>query len=269
MGHLVLDIETIPDLDIWTPEPKKKRKNAKAVETPPPGFESAEPEEKPFAPIWAHKVIVVGCVKLDDNGIVQAIGTYAGDDECDNIYRWSRLMSHLSIKGTEPGFGDPRVQPLKLVSWYGRGFDLPVLQARAFIHGIPLAWYWKERFKYRYDDTWHTDLCDCLSDFGATRDKMKLDYFAKAVGLPGKGDVDGSMVEEMHKAGKLAQIAAYCTEDIVQTAFLFLRWRLLKGKLDKVGFERATEALLEECRKLNLPIVDKIDVNRLLRSYQP
>ena len=64
--------------------------------------------------------------------------------------------------------------------------------------------------------------------FGAA-DKIKLDYAAAVLGLPGKMDVQGSDVATLWARNRFAEIGAYCVSDVVQTAVLFARWAHLRG----------------------------------------
>ena len=43
--------------------------------------------------------------------------------------------------------------------------------------------------------------------------------------------VQGDMVQDMHNAGRLAEINDYCRCDVLDTYFVFLRSRVLVGKL--------------------------------------
>src|SRR5215471_18972691 len=78
----------------------------------------------------------------------------------------------------------------RVVTWNGRGFDIPVLAQRSFMYGIP-ANFWHQAgdrwtgYRHRYVVESHCDLMDALADHGASR-PLKLDEAALAVGLPGK-----------------------------------------------------------------------------------
>ena len=67
---------------------------------------------------------------------------------------------------------------------------------------------------------------------------------ARLCGLPGKVGIDGSQVEGLYRAGQLAAIQSYCLADITQTAFVFLRFRLLQGILSYDAYRRAVTNLL-------------------------
>jgi hypothetical protein len=58
----------------------------------------------------------------------------------------------------------------------------------------------------------------------------------------------------------------YCLSDVVQTAFLFLRTRLLMGQLDREAYRRAAEELLSavEADGRLAALVSAVDRSRLL-----
>ena len=158
-----------------------------------------------------------------------------------------------------------------LVTYNGRAFDLPVIALRSLCHGVPLGWYYRDRgVRYRYSEDGHLDLCDWLADHGATR-AGSLDAVARLVGLPGKVGVDGSQVEGLYRAGHLDRVRSYCLADVVQTGFLFLRFRLLQGNLEPSAYRVAAEALLDaladEPRVKD--VIAKIDRAQLLDVADP
>ena len=74
-----------------------------------------------------------------------------------------------------------------VVTWNGRGFDMPVITSRALRHGVPMPWWFSDRnTRYRYSTDGHFDLMDFLADFGAAKN-ARLDVYAKLVGFPGQG----------------------------------------------------------------------------------
>ena len=90
--------------------------------------------------------------------------------------------------------------------------------------------------------------------------------WARLIGLPGKIGVDGSQIEGMHNAGKLEQIQHYCLGDVAQTAFLFLRFRLLQGVLSSDDYRRIATELAHVLRadgRLD-GLMDAVDEERLL-----
>ena len=124
-----------------------------------------------------------------------------------------------------------------LVSFNGRGFDIPLLELAAFRYGLQVpGWFDLKSKTYdqprnRYNTQAHIDLCDLLTNFGATRFTGGLNLAANLLGKPGKMDVQGDMVQDMYEAGRLAEINDYCRCDVLDTYFVFLRSRVLSGEL--------------------------------------
>lgn len=124
-----------------------------------------------------------------------------------------------------------------LVTFNGRGYDLPVLEFAAFRYGISLpAWFNVDARSYeqarnRYNIDAHIDLLDLFSNFSAVRISGGLNLLANLIGKPGKTGIDGSKIQDMHDAGEDAAINDYCRCDVLDTYFVFLRSRVLLGKL--------------------------------------
>jgi predicted PolB exonuclease-like 3'-5' exonuclease len=125
-----------------------------------------------------------------------------------------------------------------LVSFNGRGFDLPLLELAAFRYGISVPGWFQSAGKSfdqprsRYNTAAHIDLCELLTNFGSTRMTGGLNLVANLLGKPGKMDVQGDMVQDMYDAGRLADINNYCRCDVLDTYFVFLRTRVLLGQLE-------------------------------------
>ncbi len=124
-----------------------------------------------------------------------------------------------------------------LVSFNGRGFDVPLLELAAFRYGVAIPTWFNvagksfEQPRNRYNTHSHIDLCELLTNFGSTRFKGGLNLAANLLGKPGKMDVQGDMVQDMYDAGRLAEINGYCRCDVLDTYFVFLRSRVLVGQL--------------------------------------
>jgi predicted PolB exonuclease-like 3'-5' exonuclease len=131
-----------------------------------------------------------------------------------------------------------------LVSWNGGGFDLPVLHHRALIHGITAPRYWEsgdEDQSFRWNNYLsrfhprHTDLMDVLAGY-QPRAGAPLDQMAALCGFPGKLGMSGARVWDSYCEGRLAEIRAYCETDAMNTYLLWLRYQLLRGRLDETGY---------------------------------
>ena len=73
----------------------------------------------------------------------------------------------------------------------------------------------------------HLDLMDRFSQYGASR-REAMDIVASLYGLPGKTDVDGSMVGELVSNGDWQTLSIYCESDVMNTWLIYLRWLRLR-----------------------------------------
>lgn len=244
---LILDIETVPDVERW-----QRPEWPQAEGAPPP------PKADVFPPIWAHRIIVIGCLLLDHRYRLKRIGVIHAPADGTPDHRERTLLVELSAFMT-------RDRPL-IVTYNGRSFDLPVIAMRSLCHAVSLGWYYRDRdVRARYSGAGHLDLCDWLADHGATR-AGKLDQVARLIGLPGKVGIDGSQVEGLFTRGELGAIEQYCLADVAQTALLFLRFQLLRGIFepdeyrDRIG--QLVDALAADGRVTE--VLEGLDRARLL-----
>jgi predicted PolB exonuclease-like 3'-5' exonuclease len=206
---LVLDIETILDPQL-------------------PIAESSEAERLPAPP--HHQVVVIGALWFDAAHLPRKIGVLGvGQNERGILEEFARVLNERT--------------PI-LVTWNGRGFDLPVIAMRCLRYGISMPHYYGNRdVRYRFSPAGHLDVMDFVADFGAAK-PSKLDVVAKLCGMPGKVGVDGKDVGPLMHAGKLDRVQAYCLCDVAQTAGVFLRVQLLRGVLSRDEYLAAMQGLL-------------------------
>jgi len=227
-GYLILDIETIPDGRLWIP-PAVSTGAVRAASGAMPSQTAQTKKGRPFPPTYAHKVVVVGALWLDEDYRTRSLEVVgAGKTEAGILDALSRFIDD---------------QRPVLVTYNGRSFDLPVIALRSLHHGVQLPWYYQDtNVRHRYSEDGHIDLCDWLADHGATR-SGSLDALARLIGLPGKLGIDGSQIAGLYRAGQLEQIQNYCLADVVQTALLFLRFRLLQGVFNRQTYRQVVEKL--------------------------
>lgn len=148
-----------------------------------------------------------------------------------------------------------------LVSWNGSGFDLPVLHYRAMIHGVSAPRYWESggrdtEFRWnnylnRFHER-HTDLMDILAGYQG-RGAAPLDEMAALCGFPGKMGMSGDQVLARVRAGELGPVRDYCETDVLNTVLLYLRFELMRGRLDPAGYEDACEQVRAALRDSQRP----------------
>jgi len=227
MPVLVFDIETIPDVaglralgslstDISDAEVAAQAFAARREKT-----------GSDFLQHHLHRVAAISCVFRDDEGFrVRSLGS-AGDGEAKLVQDFFKVIERYTPQ---------------LVSWNGGGFDLPVLNYRALIHGITASRYWEQGdedrdFKWnnylsRYHSR-HLDLMDHLAMYTG-RANAPLDDLAKLCGFPGKMGVDGSQVWTLYQEG-------YCETDVVNTYLVYCRYLLLRGVLTRSAYDAEIE----------------------------
>lgn len=246
---VVFDLETVPDTTVWTPpaaEPVDTSKCEKCggAITTPVGSDGMSAQKCPtmsrgkcrppkpaivkdvFPPAHAHRVVCAGYAVLEND--IPTLVAAVSDDQAGGE---AALVEGL---GTVLGQADT------LVTWAGLRFDLPVLQLRSIRHG--LAQPWAARAQARFEGA-HVDLADVLTLRGLSGDRLHLDEAARLIGLPGKDGVDGAQVGALVAAGDLEAVRAYCSRDVVQTTYLYLRYRLLRGELSRAAYTAACRAM--------------------------
>lgn len=131
----------------------------------------------------------------------------------------------------------------QLVSFNGRGFDVPVLKYRAMVHGLSCPRWFSEGDKWNNYDTrfsaqYHCDVLEVLSDFGASA-RCSMHEVAAAFNVPGKLDTAGDNVREMFETGQIEAIRDYCETDVLTTMLLFLRQQLFSGAISNGAYARS------------------------------
>ncbi|MEI7781841.1 MAG: 3'-5' exonuclease [Planctomycetota bacterium] len=146
--------------------------------------------------------------------------------------------------------GWQKYQRPRLISFNGRGFDMPLLELCAFRYGLSIPdWFAEDKRSFdqprnRYNTWSHFDLHEWLTNNGASRFNGGLSLAANLIGKPGKMDVAGHMVQDLWDAGKTAEIHDYCRGDVLDTYFVFLRSRVVAGELDL----KEEHAIIEDAR---------------------
>lgn len=97
------------------------------------------------------------------------------------------------------------------VGHYISGFDLRFILCRAIVLGVELP---PSITFPRNPKPWADEMFDTMTAWAGARDRISLDNLCKALGIPGKGDFDGSMVAEAWANSEYAKIAAYCRDDV-------------------------------------------------------
>ena len=240
IDYLVFDIETRVDKELVKEiyDPENCLTLDQAYDTARDQILERSGQQSDFFPIPFHIPIAISTLQADESYRIRSLGCMGTD----------RFSEEELVRKFWQAFENVQT----LVTFNGRGFDLPVLETRALKYGLPLSRYFaagQGRSTYRgsrYSDAYHIDLCDFLSNFGAAYRRNSLDLLAKLIGLPGKYTIAGEDVEYLYRQGRQKEINQYCMTDVLQTYLLFLRVELLRGKLDKAAYQRTVAAARED-----------------------
>jgi DNA polymerase elongation subunit (family B) len=117
-----------------------------------------------------------------------------------------------------------------VVTFNGRGFDVPFLYLRSALLNVPISR--KDWLGYRFAHEPHCDLAEQLTFYGVSgRDgaarKFNLDFYCKAFGIesPKSHGVTGVDVNRLMAEGRHREIAEYCLRDVRATVQLYHIWR--------------------------------------------
>ena len=218
-GLPVVDTESIPDGELLA-----KVKYAAENLSPEDAIARAQEEARQasktgsdFVNVAFQMPVAVCVVKVANDFTLQAITCLDAP-----LFRSKEIVRNFWL-------GVGMYERAKLVTFNGRGFDMPMLELAAFRHGLNLRDYFqKSRNRFQGNQL---DLCDWLTNFGACRLMGGLNLFAKMLGKPGKMDMAGDQVYRMYRDGQFQEINDYCMFDTLDTYFVFLRTRVLTGEL--------------------------------------
>jgi predicted PolB exonuclease-like 3'-5' exonuclease len=247
MNVLVFDIETIPDTAtgrlLYDLDGLSDKEVAEVM------FSRRRQETdgtSDFLRLHLHKVVAISVLlKTRESFNVWSLGEVDASEE-DIIRRFYE--------------GIDRYIP-RLVSWNGRGFDLPVLHYRALLYGINAQRYWEtgsddQSFKWnnyisRYHDR-HTDLMALLAGY-EYRAVAPLDQIATMLGFPGKMGMSGDKVWDTYLAGDTGSIRDYCETDVLNTYLVYLKFELIRGNLSAQSYESECNVVKDILRKDSKP----------------
>jgi len=117
-----------------------------------------------------------------------------------------------------------------IVTFNGRGFDVPFIYLRSALLNVPISR--KDWLGYRFQTEPHCDLAEQLTFYGVSgRDgaarRFNLDFYCKAFGIesPKIHGVTGMDVNTLMAEGRYREIAEYCLRDVKATVLLYQVWK--------------------------------------------
>lgn len=225
-AFLIVDTESVPDGELLakvkypgellTPEAAIERARAEAREASPSGSD--------FLPVTFQTPVAACVIRVNNKFQMEKVTCLdAPEFRAAEVVRkyWLGISLHKRAS---------------LVTFNGRGFDIPLLELAAYRQGISIQDHIVHT-RHRFNGN-SLDLQEFFTNFGACRMVGGLNLLAKMIGLPGKMETTGDQVLELWRKGDLQAINDYCMFDTLDTYFVFLRSRVMTGDLD-IEAERA------------------------------
>ena len=219
-SFLYLDIETVPTTDV-----DRIAEIAATITCPgniskPESIAAWEAEKKP---------------KLVEEAVAKTSFSGAYGKVCCIGWAWDDGMSFSAIQDDERSLvqsafdritnGAPQYGLTTIVGHYVANFDLRFLMQRAIVLGIALPTWFPCDPK-----PWSREVFDTMTAWAGAKDSISLDNLCKVLGIPGKGDVDGSMVAGMWQRGEYEAIAEYCRQDVERVRNVHRKMRVALGE---------------------------------------
>jgi predicted PolB exonuclease-like 3'-5' exonuclease len=220
---LFLDIETVSESADFSQlsEARKEFWVKKAKNLVNPNNLSAEELYVDRAALYAEfgKIIVIGMGFLYVNKqkeLALKVKTIAHSDEKVLLAEFAAFVDK-TYKSKE----------LTLVAHNGKEFDFPYLCRRMMVNGLEIPRALQLQGKKPWEII-HQDTME-MWRFGDRKNYTSLELLAEMMGIEGvKSDLSGDQVHSVYyKERNLARIEAYCMEDVIVVAQLYLRFHFM------------------------------------------
>lgn len=160
----------------------------------------------------AGQLCIIG-IAVDDEAPISLAG-----DESNMLDDFRRILTDVVHA---ENMGQPTFIGHNLID-----FDLPFLFHRCVMLGIephPTMPVMPSRYTERVYDT--------MTRWAGFNNRIKLDTLARALGVGGKGDIDGSMVYDYYAAGRIDELKTYCANDVEMTRVIYRRMTFQRERL--------------------------------------
>ncbi|MFO7566648.1 MAG: ribonuclease H-like domain-containing protein [Enhygromyxa sp.] len=221
---LVFDIETVPGIELAeAPEAV-----AKSIQRAAERGECEAEKVMSLSPYFG-KVVSLAFCDADEPERVTALVVPPAGRERDSYPEWIRAMSEAELLRS---FWHLARAAELVVSFNGRGFDVPFLVLRSLIQQVPAR---VDLLSSPFSLRPHLDLFRLIGHGRGGLGSTSLDVVCWALGIESpKGAMDGSMVAPAYARGEIESIASYNVADVRATAAVFrhLREQLLPFRND-------------------------------------
>lgn len=183
------------------------------------------PTEDVWIPHAFHLPIAIAVGVIEPTtGELSRVGCIKGTDSealCREFWNWLEIFQAPPRRGI-------------LVTWNGRGFDMPVLELAAMRYAIRAALHFNEQYgnRYRFQQDWHIDLLDFLNGWGAARGlRGGLSLASALVGFPVKTTSHSNVNDEEIP---LERVQRWCRNDVRRLYVVFQRLQYLRNRIKEL-----------------------------------
>lgn len=213
---LVFDIETVPAFD--------RRELPTTVGEALSGYATRKDMEPGavmgLSPFFG-KIVSLAVGEGDSEGDVDDVTVLAVPPEGHDLGEvppWIRMMSEADLLRA---FWALASRAETVVSFNGRGFDVPFVVTRSLIHGIPAR---VDLISQKWSLRPHLDLFEVVGNRGGGPSKLDVVCWALGIESP-KETMDGSMVAPAYARGEIVKIATYNAHDVRATSAVYRKVR--------------------------------------------
>ena len=156
------------------------------------------------------QIVCIGWALNDDQPQHMVVSDLSLEQERAMLRDWYGVLRGIHSTGGQ--------RPL-IIGHNHVAFDLPFLWKRSIVHGVrPPMWFPRD------PKPWGESVFDTMTAWAGARDRISMDRLCRVLGIPGKGDgPTGADVWPMVQAGKLAEVAQYCEDDVARTRAIYKR----------------------------------------------
>jgi 3'-5' exonuclease len=232
MATLVFDIETSALPLEYFDEAQREYLFREAEKLPDPAAKEARRAElQQMMSLWPLTAQIICVAMLNADSAKGQVLFTAEDFEADAAEGGPvEFVPCVDEAEVLTAFWDVAKHYEQVVTFNGRGFDVPFLYLRSAQLNVPISR--RDWLGYRFATDPHCDLAEQLTFYGVSgRDgaarKFNLDFYCKAFGIesPKSQGVTGMDVSRLLQEGRYREIAEYCLRDVRATVLLYRIWK--------------------------------------------
>lgn len=232
MATLVFDIETTALPLEQFDEAQQEYLLRAAEKEPDEEARSAKREEiQRFMSLWplTSQVLCIAMINAESERgqVLYLAEDFEEGEESPGAVKFVPCMDESELL---TAFWDTVKHYENIVTFNGRGFDVPFVYLRSALLNVPISR--KNWLGYRFAAEPHCDLAEQLSFYnvsgrdGAAR-RFNLDFYCRSFGIesPKSHGVTGMEVGQLMQEGRMREIAEYCVRDVRATLDLYRIWK--------------------------------------------